>query len=295
MSACVICSTARVRPLNIEAKGSSLLRCQECRAVYWDRVWNGRELVTHYHDYYSSQASDCHPITERRYHAMLDRFERLTPPGPLLEIGCGMGHFLAVAESRHWKPVGLEISQSGRERLERLKAARGWNFPVHGVDVMEATFPPGSFRAVVLIEVLEHVASPMACLRRIHTWLEQGGLLYLTTPNFDSLSRYLLGGQWRVIASEHLCLFNPRTLRASLRAAGFRPVRFVTKNVDVPEILAKLRRRAPREPVSTSAATQELRQTLEASPWLRVLKAGANAALRVSGWGETLDVLALKP
>lgn len=62
---------------------------------------------------------------------------------------------------------------------------------------------------MTLFEVLEHLIGPMASLRRIHTLLEPEEILYLTTPNFDSLSRYALAGRWRAITEEHLCLSIP--------------------------------------------------------------------------------------
>lgn len=274
---------------------SPLYRCSDCRVVHWGRVWEPEKAIEYYRDYYAGKPPEYDPITEKRYDAILDWFERLTSPGRLLDVGCGIGHFLTVAESRGWQAVGLEVSASALQLLTHLKSERRWRFQVHGEDLLRADFPEGSFRAVTLFEVLEHLIDPMANLRGIHTLLEPGGLLYLSTPNFDSLSRYALAGRWRVITEEHLYLFNPGTLITCLEAAGFHPVRVLTKNVDVPEILAKWRRRRqPREPVNTFPATWAFRRTIEGSTWLRWLKAGANEALRLSRLGETIEALAVK-
>jgi hypothetical protein len=146
-----------------------------------------------------------------------------------------------------------------------------------------------------MFEVIEHLSDPRPHLERIHTLLEPGGILYLTTPNFDSLSRLALGGRWRAMTPDHLCLFNPRALRASLRAAGFRPDVLTSKNVDIPEILAKWRRSpSSGRSVETNPATQACRNRVEKSSWLRAVKATANVGLHWCGRGDTLEAMVLK-
>ncbi|MFQ5874192.1 MAG: class I SAM-dependent methyltransferase [Dehalococcoidia bacterium] len=292
---CLVCGSDRASRLDLNGGRLPLYRCPDCRVVHWGHVWGSEKVVQYYHNYYAKKRPEYDPVTEKRYHAILDRFERMTRPGRLLDVGCGMGHFLAVAESRGWEAVGLEVSGSGLQLLARFKAEQGWRFKVHGEDLLGSDFPSASFRAVTMFEVLEHLVDPMANLRKVYTLLEQGGTLYLTTPNFDSLSRYALAGRWRAITPEHLYLFNPRTLGTCLDAAGFHPVRILTKNVDVPEIVTKWRRRRqPYEPANTFPTTRAFRRIIEDSLWLRWLKAWANAALRLSRLGETIEALAVK-
>jgi len=295
VESCPVCTSHRARPLAIRYDGASLYRCLDCRLVCWETSWDARDVAAHYRDYYADAPLEGNAITQKRYHAVLDHVERYVSPGPLLEVGCGAGHFLAVAEARGWQPTGLEVSASGCRTLERLKAARGYRFAVQGIDVMEASFPAGYFHAAVLIEVVEHLIDPLACLRRLREWLAPGGVLYLTTPNFDSLSRLLLAGRWRAIEPEHRYLFTPRTMTAALAAVGFRPVRLLTKNVDLPEIVSQWRRRGTPEPrVSTAASTETFRGVVESSAPLRVAKATVNGMLRLAQLGETLEVFGVK-
>jgi 2-polyprenyl-3-methyl-5-hydroxy-6-metoxy-1,4-benzoquinol methylase len=295
MIACPICGNRQSRRLLGSTRFATLLfRCPECRIVHWADYWEPDKATEYYHGYYAGKAPTYDPITEKRYHAILERFERLTRKGRLLDAGCGMGHFLAVAESRGWTAVGLEVSGSGVEMLAAIKKERGWRFEVHGEDLLKADFPPRSFKVVTLFEVLEHLGDPLANLRRVHSLLEPGGILYLTTPNFDSLSRHALGERWRAITREHRCLFNPETLRNCLVEAGFDPLELVTKNIDLPEILSKWRTRSrPDVAVATFSATRAFRQTVESSRLLRLGKAGANLALSLLGLGETIEALAV--
>ncbi len=289
---CPVCGRDDSRALDA---GGSLQRCRGCRAVYWSQAWTLADLRGHYRGYYEGRPHDYDPLTEKRYHAILERFEQLGSVGRLLDVGCGAGHFLAVAETRGWQATGVEVSQSALELLEQVRARRGFRFAVVSGDLREAAFPSSSFAAVTLFEVIEHVRDPVATLREASRLLKDGGLLYLTTPNFNGLTRYLLGRKWRVIAPEHLCLFSLRSIRYCLGVAGFRPVSVRTKNIDIPAILAGWRSRHGRpRPVAGLAEPRCFRETIELVPWLRWLKAAANRVLDLLGLGETLEVLAVK-
>lgn len=275
---------------------SELLRCRDCGLVCWASTWNAEQVAEHYHGYYGNGMIGYDPLTERRYHALLERMERLRPPGRVLDVGCGAGHFLVAAEARGWEGVGLEVSRSALDTLRQVQRERHLMFSIVEGNLAQANFPAQHFDAVTLFEVLEHLEDPMDTLREAHRLLKHGGLLYLTTPNYDSLSRRLLGRRWRVIAEEHRCLFNTRAIMTSLNRLGFRAVSVGTKNIDIPEILSKWGIRKQRaHPTDRSSSSQRLRHTIEGVGWLRAAKASANQLLRVLQLGDTLEALAVKP
>lgn len=272
-----------------------LYRCRSCHLVHRAQIWTTTEAADHYKNYYAKKLPERDPITERRYEAILERFEALRPPGRLLDVGCGQGHFLLVAESRGWQPVGLEVSASGLGLLERVRAENGSRFELIAEDLLHADLPTGAFAAITLFEVLEHLTDPVPQLERIRELLEPGGLLYLTTPNFDSVPRYALGNAWRVMVPDHVCLYTPRALRRCLARVGFDTKRLLTKNIDLPEIRAKWRLRGHARKVATVQQTNALRHQIEESRALGWMKGAVNTGLRVSGLGETIEALAVRP
>lgn len=317
--ACPVCRGEQSRPVPLRSTEVALVRCRACRLVHWGRVWASGDVKAYYHAYYTGKPVAPDAVTQKRYHAILSGFERrLGGPKRILDVGCGLGHFLAVAEARGWEASGIEVSRSAVDAVEAQKTANGWTFRMVQGTLEEAPFVPGSFEVLTLFEVLEHLSDPCKLLACAHELLTPGGLLYLTTPNFDSLPRWLLGGDWRIITPEHLCLFTPGTLRGCLSAAGFSPAWVRTKNVDVPEVWLKLRRRMAGQPQptetgttpqagsakevpgaegerpTTGEATQAFRHTVESSPWLRAAKVGVNGVLRLAQAGETIDALAVK-
>jgi len=68
-------------------------------------------------------------------------------------------------------------------------------------------------------EVVEHLADPVAELKRIHSLLRPGGLFFLTTGNAAMQRRRFL--KWPYIVPEiHVSYFEPRTLARALERAG---------------------------------------------------------------------------
>jgi 2-polyprenyl-3-methyl-5-hydroxy-6-metoxy-1,4-benzoquinol methylase len=264
----------------------SVERCVACGLAFLWPPASGAALEALYGAYYRADNVALHPITAARYHRILGRLEASRGPGRLLDVGCGAGQFLEVARARGWTAEGTEISSSAAPFLES-----------RGVTVHRGELPDialGSvYDAVTLLEVLEHVRRPQAYLEAACRLLRPGGLLYLTTPNFDGLSRRLLGERWRVMAPEHLAYYSPGALRHGLARAGFADVHVRTKNLDVVDLSHKLvSRRQPPPGHSNITETTALREKLEGRTGYAWAKALANRVLALSGTGDTLEAYA---
>lgn len=298
LESCPICGSVVARVLRAPDGQMRLRRCRRCGAVYWEDVWDAEQVRRHYDDYYEvSDEVTRDPLTEQRYHSLLDRFERERGRGRLLDLGCGAGQLITVAALRGWEVTGLEVSASALACLNQLRAPDRSKVSIIQGDVLAARLSSRRFDIVTMIEVLEHLTAPLATLREVHRLLDNGGLLYLTTPNYNSLSRYLLGSRWRVIAGEHRCLLNPRAIRRCLAEIGFRCLWLRTKNIDLPAILATLRMLggdSAAHPTHPKSHSQRFRHTLERVWWLRMARRTVNGALHRTGVGDTIEVLAVK-
>lgn len=294
-SKCRVCLHDATEPFPLAHEKFPLARCRACLTVQrQDAGWTVESAQAYYHDYYAAALPIFDPITDSRYHAILDRLEKVAPAkGRLVEVGAGRGHFSTVAEQRGWSVVAVEISASGVELLGQIKRARGWRFEVRNEDILRTALPAGSFQVATLFEVIEHVTAPGHYVRALARLLAPGGVLYLTTPNFGSLSRRLLGARWRVVAEEHLFLFDEGSMRRLLESNGFRVDLLRSKNIDLAEIRAKWGAWA--QPVASAAArSQGLRRAVESSRGLSALKAAVNAGLGAFGLGDTLEVMAVR-
>jgi SAM-dependent methyltransferase len=118
---------------------------------------------------------------------------------------------------------------------------------LHRGELPDAPFEPGSFDLIVMAEVIEHLPQPPAYLRAAHRLLAPRGTLFLTTPNYDGLSHWLWGNDWRVVADEHLNYFDRQSVRRLLETTGFSFPQVRTTNFDL-SMLGPLRALVRRKP-----------------------------------------------
>jgi SAM-dependent methyltransferase len=74
---------------------------------------------------------------------------------------------------------------------------------------------------VTLIDVIEHVTTPLDLLRAIRHVLAPGGVLAVVTPDVRSLVARLLGWRWWHFRVAHVGYFDRHTLELAARRSGF--------------------------------------------------------------------------
>ncbi len=273
--ACTVCDGRRLATLRAYRR-AHLVRCRGCGLVFADRRPAEAELADHYGEY--SRADYDSPITRRRYRELLGDFERYRQTNRILDVGCGIGFFLEEGQRLGWEAHGSELEDRAVE-INRAKGLSCVQAPI-GPD----TFEPGSFDVVTAFEVVEHLGDPLAEATAIASALRPGGLLYVTTPNFNSLSRRLLGARWSVVSyPEHISYFTPSTLRSWLARFGFAPVELTTTGLS----LARLRRGLPAAG-NGQRSDEQLREQIEGSRALRAAKRTAEAVLGATRTGDTI-------
>jgi SAM-dependent methyltransferase len=286
---CPSCRSLASRFAGHVAEGFKIRKCLSCGLAFHTEFSNEEELRDYYTHYYREENLAFSPITEARFQSLVSTFEVYRATNQMLDVGCGLGHFLKVAMEMGWGAFGTEIASGAFDQLAKL----GVNSFCGKLE--SANYAGEFFDVVYCSEVIEHLLDPTTLLREIARILRPGGLLYLTTPNFNSLSRRLLASKWRVFSKEHICYFTPGSLAGALREAGFPKVAIAARNIDPNEI----KRAFSRNPVEAGtgfqkATTEALRHQLETRPALKLARDAANFVLRATGTGDTIVVRAEK-
>ncbi|HWE45896.1 MAG TPA: methyltransferase domain-containing protein [Caulobacteraceae bacterium] len=285
----------------LEGARGAVLTCGACGGRYL-ADW-GQSYSEALYDYYGDPewlalASAYDPLTEQRYVALLDAFARRVPGRSVLDVGCGVGHFVHTASQRGWNARGIELSSAA------VNFCQSHGVPVTQTDLFSAELEANSWDVCTLFEVLEHLPEPQAFLARTVELTRPGGLVYVTVPNIASLDARVQGRDWTAINPEHLSYFTPQTLGRLLRGAGLKPLDMTSRNVSGMTLRKLVGRSAPPPALETASvaealapyhADQRLRARIEGSPVLRAAKATVNGVLGAFGLGSALVALSVKP
>jgi 2-polyprenyl-3-methyl-5-hydroxy-6-metoxy-1,4-benzoquinol methylase len=145
---------------------------------------------------------------------------RLRPGARVLDVGAGRGRFVATARAHGFLGEGIEPSRRGVE-----SAASEYGVALERATLEEAD-PNGSYDAVTLWHVLEHLDDPGAALGRVAGWLAPDGVLLVAVPNLDSLQARIGRARWyHLDVPRHRTHFTARGLERLLRRHGFEPLR----------------------------------------------------------------------
>ncbi|HLG04338.1 MAG TPA: class I SAM-dependent methyltransferase [Bacteroidia bacterium] len=136
--------------------------------------------------------------------------------GSILDIGCGTGEFLNVCKTGGWKVIGVEPNEEARK-----KAIANYELDVRE-EIYLATAAPGSFDAITLWHVLEHIPRLHERLRQLKSLLKADGVLIIAVPNRSSHDAAYYGKFWAAYdVPRHLWHFRPQDMRKLLDRFGF--------------------------------------------------------------------------
>lgn len=204
-----------------------LERCRECGLVFSPRYGDPSEI---YVEGYLFGQTDfgldvMHPVfQEYLSHASrirLELIERVTGRrGSVLDVGCGTGEFLEVAERRGWDAAGVEpVAESA------AYAVKNRGLRVLPVTLEESGLPERSFDLVTAFHVVEHMTDAVGFLSSMARWAKPGGFVATEVPNWHSFHRRNAGSAWSGLRPlEHIGHYSPGTLKAAFRRAGLDPV-----------------------------------------------------------------------
>jgi 2-polyprenyl-3-methyl-5-hydroxy-6-metoxy-1,4-benzoquinol methylase len=216
-------------------------------------------------------------------------------PGAILDVGCGTGRFLELAQKEGWTTQGLELFPGiAQETAARL------GIKVSVSSILETDLPSQSCDVISMFDVIEHIEEPVRALEICERILKPGGVLILTTPNFNGLGRRMMGKDaFAIWPDEHLIYFRPSTLRKALELAGFSHVEMSTRDIYPENVAMFLNRLRGREQAISSRPTGTEESVLSVKSMARGrvmgrLRSLTNRIFSHILWGDELLAFAKK-
>ncbi|HMJ16338.1 MAG TPA: class I SAM-dependent methyltransferase [Polyangiaceae bacterium] len=210
-------------------RGFEIDLCGSCSNAFVPRELIPTDLEDLYSaSYFEGEQSTGYPgylndtkLIVRNFQDRLQWIARFAPKQPrLLDVGAAYGLFLKAARDLGWSAEGVEIAPDCAAEAARISGA-----PVLAGDFLSVKLRPG-FDVIVMLDVIEHMRDPLACVQRAYELLAPGGHLVIETGDHASPWARLLGERWYFLdPPQHLFYFSRRGLDWMLSRAGFSTAR----------------------------------------------------------------------
>lgn len=194
-----------------------LVKCNHCGLVRSDPMADPMIIERLYHQSSFDYGREVEGLAHT-YGTYLERLEGYgVNKGSILEIGCGNGFFLNEARRRGWLRVqGVEPSQAAvNQAYPEVRAGITCTVMKPGL------FPPDSFDAICLFQVLDHILDPGSLISVCFKILKPGGFILCLNHNVESVSARLLKERSPIIDIEHSYLYSPATIASVFQRHGF--------------------------------------------------------------------------
>ena len=231
MKKCYLCNHSRF--VNVGKVGSShqafsfksyLWQCLNCGLFCLDPVPDERKLSKIYSGVYHYNPNKIKEFVISLYSSFELRSDYnlvkdYQKKGKALDIGAGRGDFLLKFPADKWEKWAYDpfLSSSDTELLRRKIGSNINNY--HDLN----DYPADYFDLIILRNVIEHTLKFVELLRSISKILKKDGILFIRTPNMDSLDFRFFKTNWYVIKmAGHLVFFNKNSLSQTLGRVGLK-------------------------------------------------------------------------
>lgn len=174
VGACPLCSGTDMAHLD---EAFYFDRCKSCGCIFDNPRPTQAAIADHYsrRGQYDGWLRDI-ALREKLWRRRLKKLLPDRVPGALLDVGAGIGQFLALARPFFSSVDGTELSESAiRIAKER------YDLTLHHGTIESLDLP--TFDNITMVHVLEHVLSPRETLKRCYALLNPGGRIFICVPN----------------------------------------------------------------------------------------------------------------
>lgn len=146
----------------------------------------------------------------------------------VLEVGCATGQISRRLVENGCEVIGIEIN----ENSAKIAGKYCYDLLVCDIETIE-NLPYHDFDFILLLDVLEHLRSPLATLKKLKAYLNKRGCIIVSLPNvanwrvrWDLLFGRFEYSEYGILDKTHLRFFNEKSAKELLQHAGFDIIEF---------------------------------------------------------------------
>jgi len=140
--------------------------------------------------------------------------------GRFLEIGCGKGEFLSLAQ-KSFDVLGVDVSEYAVRCARRIQGVR-----VKRLDRSRPGLTADEYDVIVALNLLEHLSSPGRAAKKIFDALKPGGILFGSVPNNGGIVGTLFTRFSNYTDRTHCSTPAPEEWYKIFKQAGFKRIQF---------------------------------------------------------------------
>ncbi len=200
--------------------------CANCQHLFLHNVPAVEALAViypaHYQPYQFETALNplVRYLRDRVQLSKVQDYKKLIPAhAQVLEIGSGSGILMESLRRFGLESWALTANDFEDSRLLRLKAL-GIQLKIGNFETLDFA---QRYDCIIMNQVIEHLYSPDAVLKKARQILNPGGILLIETPNYASLDHRLFKNKYwgGYHIPRHFNLYNDQTIRLHLEKHGF--------------------------------------------------------------------------
>lgn len=195
----------------------------------------------------------------------------------LLDVGCGTGDFLRIAQKNNWDVIGIEPNEKAREIAN--KKTNNSVFLPEKLSKLESR----SFDVITLWHVLEHLPKFEDQFSKFKNLLKPNGTLIIAVPNFKSYDAKYYQNFWAAYdAPRHLWHFSKNSISKltdlnNMKIIKILPLKFDAYYVSLLSEKYKTGKMNPIKSIWTAfKSNMKAKKSLEYSSLIYIIKNGEN-------------------
>jgi 2-polyprenyl-3-methyl-5-hydroxy-6-metoxy-1,4-benzoquinol methylase len=233
-TSCPVCGYASIKEVlvvkdhSVSHESFQVMECDQCTLRFTQNIPDAASIAPYYKsEDYISHTNTSKGLINQLYQTVRKRtmvgkrklVQNATGryQGSLLDVGSGVGTFVHEMKSNGWQVTGLEPDADARQVAKQL----------YGVELSDTAqlyqLAPGSFDAITLWHVMEHVHELDRYVAQLKTLLKDKGKLFIAVPNYTSNDAGVYKEFWAAYdVPRHLYHFSPKSVKTLVEKHGMR-------------------------------------------------------------------------